>query len=121
MGEIDFSRFDAVTFDCYGTLIDWEQGILNALQPVLAPQGIDLSEDELLERYARHEAALEAGAVPAVSRRPRGLAAQVVWRARLRSLRRRCPRVRAGARRLAGLSGHGARTAPSAASGSGSA
>jgi 2-haloacid dehalogenase len=61
MGEIDFSRFDAVTFDCYGTLIDWEQGILNALQPVLAPQGVDVGEDELLERYARHEAALEAG------------------------------------------------------------
>ena len=62
MGEIDFSRFDAVTFDCYGTLIDWEQGILNALQPVLAPHGIEVGEDELLERYARHEAALEAGA-----------------------------------------------------------
>jgi 2-haloacid dehalogenase len=62
MGEIDFSRFDAITFDCYGTLIDWEQGILNALQPVLAPHGVDAGEDELLERYARHEAALEAGA-----------------------------------------------------------
>jgi 2-haloacid dehalogenase len=62
MGEIDFRRFDAITFDCYGTLIDWEQGILNALQPVLAPHRIDAGEDELLERYARHEAALEAGA-----------------------------------------------------------
>lgn len=61
MGEIAFSRVEAITFDCYGTLIDWEQGILNALQPVLAPQGIDVREDELLERYARHEAALEAG------------------------------------------------------------
>ena len=62
MTTIDLSRFDAITFDCYGTLIDWERGILNALQPVLAPRGIDLTEDELLERYARHEAALEAGA-----------------------------------------------------------
>ena len=61
MDGLDFSRFAAITFDCYGTLIDWEQGILNALQPVLAPHGIDASEDELLERYARHEAALEAG------------------------------------------------------------
>ena len=60
-GEIDFSRFEAVTFDCYGTLIDWEQGILNALQPVLAPHGSEAGEDELLESYARHEAALEAG------------------------------------------------------------
>ena len=62
MSDLDFSRFDAITFDCYGTLIDWEQGILNALQPVLAPRGVDAGEDELLERYARHEAELEAGA-----------------------------------------------------------
>lgn len=62
VGEIDFSRFDALTFDCYGTLIDWERGILDALQLVLAPHGLDTGEDELLERYARHEAALEAGA-----------------------------------------------------------
>jgi 2-haloacid dehalogenase len=58
---LDFGRFDAITFDCYGTLIDWEQGILNALQPVLAPRGVEAASDELLERYARHEAALEAG------------------------------------------------------------
>jgi 2-haloacid dehalogenase len=61
MSEIDFSGFDALTFDCYGTLIDWERGILNALQPVLAPQAIEAEEDELLERYAKHEAALEVG------------------------------------------------------------
>ena len=61
MGEFDFSRFDAITFDCYGTLIDWERGILDALQPILAPQGIEATEDELLERYARHEAAFEGG------------------------------------------------------------
>ncbi len=61
MKTIDFTRFDAITFDCYGTLIDWERGILNALQPALAPRGIELTEDELLEGYALHEAALEAG------------------------------------------------------------
>ena len=62
MSAIDFSRFDALTFDCYGTLIDWEQGILNALQPALAPHRIEATADELLELYASHEAALEAGA-----------------------------------------------------------
>ncbi len=46
--------FDALTFDCYGTLIDWETGLLAALPPV-APA------EELLERFARHEARLEAG------------------------------------------------------------
>jgi 2-haloacid dehalogenase len=58
---IDFGAFSALTFDCYGTLIDWERGLLDALQPVLAPRGIDAPDDELLERYASHEAALEAG------------------------------------------------------------
>ncbi len=61
MDEFDFSRFDAATFDCYGTLIDWERGILNALQPVLAAYDVEAEDDDLLERYARHEAALEAG------------------------------------------------------------
>jgi 2-haloacid dehalogenase len=61
VAEIDFGRFDAITFDCYGTLIDWERGILDALQPVLAPHGVEAADDELLERYAQHEAALEAG------------------------------------------------------------
>jgi len=61
VSDIDFGGFDALTFDCYGTLIDWERGILDALQPVLAPKGIHAGEDELLEHYARHEAALEAG------------------------------------------------------------
>lgn len=61
MSDIDFGNFDALTFDCYGTLIDWERGLLNALQPILAPQGIEAEEDDLLERFARHEAPLEAG------------------------------------------------------------
>src|SRR5262245_66697069 len=51
---MDFSGFDALTFDCYGTLIDWETGLLAALPPVAG-------EQELLERFARHEARLEAG------------------------------------------------------------
>ena len=38
MSSIDFNNYDALTFDCYGTLIDWEAGILNALRPVIAAQ-----------------------------------------------------------------------------------
>ena len=38
--EIDYSAFDALTFDCYGTLIDWESGIIAALQPLLARAGV---------------------------------------------------------------------------------
>lgn len=61
MSEIDFRRFDALTFDCYGTLIDWEAGILTALRAVLDPRAVKPGDDELLERYAGHEAGLEGG------------------------------------------------------------
>ena len=61
MSPIDFRRFDALTFDTYGTLIDWERGILNALQVVLSRDEVDATEDRLLELFAKHEAAIEAG------------------------------------------------------------
>ena len=50
-----------LTFDCYGTLIDWETGILEALQPILRRYNVDLSDDQALERFAHHEAEVEAG------------------------------------------------------------
>jgi 2-haloacid dehalogenase len=58
---LDFDRFDVLTFDCYGTLIDWEAGILAGLRRVLDPHGVAVTDDELLEAYARAEADLEAG------------------------------------------------------------
>jgi 2-haloacid dehalogenase len=61
MTSIDFSAYDAFTFDCYGTLIDWETGLLNGLRPVLVAHGVERDDDELLEAYAGHEAELEAG------------------------------------------------------------
>ena len=61
MAAFDFGRFDALTFDCYGTLIDWEAGITAGLRGVLEPRGVVASDDDLLERYARHEAEAEAG------------------------------------------------------------
>ncbi len=57
MSPIDFRSFDALTFDCYGTLIDWETGILQALRP----HARGVADDALLEAFARHEAALERG------------------------------------------------------------
>ena len=58
---IDYGRFEALTFDCYGTLIDWETGILAGLRRSLADHGIAPSDDELLERYSGAEAAAESG------------------------------------------------------------
>jgi 2-haloacid dehalogenase len=59
--QIDYDRFDALTFDCYGTLIDWEAGILAGLRPVLAAGGVEPPDEELLAVYAGFEAAAEAG------------------------------------------------------------
>ena len=61
MTDLDYTRFEALTFDCYGTLIDWEAGILAGLRPVLARRGIAPTDDELLEVYARFEAEAEGG------------------------------------------------------------
>ena len=48
------SDFKVLTFDCYGTLIDWERGMLEALKP-LTTQVPDLTGDRILEAHARHE------------------------------------------------------------------
>jgi 2-haloacid dehalogenase len=61
VSDLDFHGFDALTFDCYGTLIDWEAGILTGLRRVLDPHAVAATDDELLEAYARAEADLEAG------------------------------------------------------------
>jgi 2-haloacid dehalogenase len=59
--ELDYDAFDALTFDCYGTLIDWESGILAGLRAMLARAGVRAGDDEVLEVYAGFEAAAEAG------------------------------------------------------------
>ena len=57
-----FPEFRVLTFDCYGTLVDWETGILAALQPVLHRHEIFEDEEKLLELYARFESEIESGA-----------------------------------------------------------
>jgi len=51
------SDFDVLSFDCYGTLIDWETGILQALAPWLERHGVE--PETVLEAFARHESAQE--------------------------------------------------------------
>jgi 2-haloacid dehalogenase len=58
---LDFSRFRIITFDCYGTLIDWETGILGAIRPILAAHGAHLSDPEILRMYGEIEAEEESG------------------------------------------------------------
>ncbi len=52
--------FDTLTFDCYGTLIDWELGMLEALRPLAARAGRTIGDEDILAAHARHESAQQA-------------------------------------------------------------
>ena len=58
--DVDFGAFEALTFDCYGTLIDWEAGLVAAFRDTLGTSLEEVDDEDLLTRFARHEAAAEA-------------------------------------------------------------
>src|SRR5690348_6301348 len=58
---LDFSQFEVLTFDCYGTLVDWEAGILRALHPILKRHKLRATDDVLLKAYALAESKAESG------------------------------------------------------------
>jgi len=59
--EIDLSRYSFFSFDCYGTLIDWESGLLAALRPIFAAHNVAASDARILAAYAELERDAEAG------------------------------------------------------------
>lgn len=54
------SDFKALTFDVYGTLIDWESGMIAGLKPLTDKVARELSRDEILQAHARHESTQQA-------------------------------------------------------------
>jgi len=91
---LDLTRFEALSFDCYGTLIDWETGLLAVLRPWAGESAVDVSDERLLTTFSRHEPQVEAeqptALYPAVlaetfRRTGRSLGAEVdeVWAVRL--------------------------------------
>jgi 2-haloacid dehalogenase/putative hydrolase of the HAD superfamily len=54
-------RHDVVTFDCYGTLIDWESGIRDAFLEAAREDGVSLSPEKVLAAYAEIEPEVESG------------------------------------------------------------
>jgi 2-haloacid dehalogenase len=58
---LDFNRFETLTFDCYGTLINWEDGILRCLHQILAAHGKDIDDATILQLYGDFEARVEQG------------------------------------------------------------
>ena len=58
---LDFSRFEILTFDCYGTLINWEAGILSALHRILSAHAKKIDDATLLQLYGDFEQRTEQG------------------------------------------------------------
>jgi 2-haloacid dehalogenase len=58
---LDLTHFKVLTFDCYGTMIDWETGIFSALRPILAAHKKSIADSELLQLYSELEASAEQG------------------------------------------------------------
>ncbi|HYP26644.1 MAG TPA: HAD family hydrolase [Blastocatellia bacterium] len=54
-------EFDVITFDCYGTLIDWESGIVGAFRDEASRDGIEMAPDRIIEAYMEAEASVESG------------------------------------------------------------
>lgn len=58
---LDPDQYDALTFDCYGTLVDWATGISRALRPTLDAHDVEVSDDDLFRLYGRFERDVESG------------------------------------------------------------
>ena len=58
---MNFDNFEVLTFDCYGTLIDWESGIWEALHPMLMRHHVTITRDKTLELYGELESEAERG------------------------------------------------------------
>ena len=61
---VDADRYEVISFDCYGTLIDWESGIISGLRPVLANRGVEATDEEILELHAQTEHELQSSSKP---------------------------------------------------------
>jgi 2-haloacid dehalogenase len=58
---LNFDQFEVLTFDCYGTLIDWESGLWAALSPIFANHRVTVALDNALELYGELESEAERG------------------------------------------------------------
>lgn len=58
---LDFPQFEWLSFDCYGTLIDWESGILGYLRPLLERNQCHLTNAEILNLYSEFEPREQSG------------------------------------------------------------
>lgn len=53
---LDFDKYKALTFDCYGTLVDWETGITQLIKPWLDELDSPVPVDLVITSFAIHQA-----------------------------------------------------------------
>ena len=63
---MDLADFRVLSFDCYGTMIDWETGIMAQIRPWLAGRGVAVSDVEILQAFGQTESAEEEAAPDAL-------------------------------------------------------
>ena len=57
---LDFNRYEWISFDCYGTLVDWETGISDAVATVFAAHGVLKSREDILALFSEAEPQVQA-------------------------------------------------------------
>jgi 2-haloacid dehalogenase len=57
---LDANKYEVLSFDCYGTLVDWKSGIISGLRTVLRGHGIEATDEEILDLHAQTEHKLQA-------------------------------------------------------------
>lgn len=55
------TQFDIITFDCYGTLIDWEGGMVTAFTSEAARDGVSLDAKQIIAAYMAEEPLVQSG------------------------------------------------------------
>ena len=58
---LDFNRYQWISFDCYGTLVDWETGISDAIRAVFARHGVRKGREEILALFSDSEPKVQSG------------------------------------------------------------
>ncbi|MFC2083622.1 haloacid dehalogenase type II [Bacteroidota bacterium] len=56
---MNWKQYKCLSFDCYGTLVDWETGLLSSLNNIIKAHGLNISDNTLLEAYAEFESEIE--------------------------------------------------------------
>ena len=88
LAGMPLERLEVLSFDCYGTLIDWEAGILGALQTLLQRHCMEVTDAEILSLFAAKEAQAEAAPYQSYRRVLRQVVVDIAEELRLSLTRR---------------------------------